>query len=362
MSKKNKNNIIKGNEKKFYNSDLLFSHNLIFNFVLGARSNGKTYEGKKKAIRRFLKTGEQFIWLRRRSTDIKSTFFSFPDDIEHEFPNEEFKVVGNKLLINGKVAGRGYSLSGASRHKSVSFAKVWLIVYDEFLVSEVDSLNRNTGYLRGEAEQLLKFYDTVNRLKGTTLSSGIPVKVLLIANAESQYNPFFDHFGINLSEDHYRDGEVLRVNTEKHGTVAVQRFVSPELQKARSESQFGSMIKNTAYGKHSLNNEFYMDNDEFIVKNLPPNLKPVCSITYDGTRIGFWYDEKNFTIYGTRKYQTTVPEYVFNVNEHTEHTILLQNRANYKLQTLLKAWRNGALKYDSLIAKKHTETIFHRQG
>lgn len=346
----------------FYNSDLLFSHNLLFNFVLGARSNGKTYEGKKKVIRRFIKTGEQFIWLRRRQSDIKQTFFSFPDDIEHEFPDHEFKVVGDRLEIDGKVAGWGKALNGSSRLKSVSYSKVWLIVYDEFLVSDVDRVNRNTGYLTGEVSQLMKFYDTVNRNKGSIMSDGVPVKVFLIANAESQYNPYFTHFGIKLKEDNYHDGEILRVNTERRGTVAIQRFVSDELQEARKDSEFGRMIKNTAYGSHSLENKFHMDNEDFIVNNLPFGLDPICNIIYDGMTIGFWYDSKEYNIYGSRKFQNTVPSYVFNIGDHTENTVLLKTGNNFQLQSVQRAWRNGSLKFDSILARKHTETIFSRQG
>ena len=50
---------------KYYSFDYILSHNAVYNFVVGARGLGKTYGAKRKAIKAFLKRGDQFVYTRR---------------------------------------------------------------------------------------------------------------------------------------------------------------------------------------------------------------------------------------------------------------------------------------------------------
>ena len=65
---------------EFYNIQKLLSYNSILNLVIGGRGIGKTFASKKFCLERFLKYGEQSIYLRRRETELqeldKEKFFT----------------------------------------------------------------------------------------------------------------------------------------------------------------------------------------------------------------------------------------------------------------------------------------------
>ena len=83
----------------YYNYDKALSYNALFNFILTTRGLGKTYGAKLKVIKKFLKTGEQFIYIRRYKDEL-STIDTFFNDIiaNNEFPEHEFKVVQENKL------------------------------------------------------------------------------------------------------------------------------------------------------------------------------------------------------------------------------------------------------------------------
>ena len=49
----------------YYDYDKISSYNATFNMIITNRGFGKTYGAKKRAINKFLKKGEQFIYVRR---------------------------------------------------------------------------------------------------------------------------------------------------------------------------------------------------------------------------------------------------------------------------------------------------------
>ena len=57
----------------YYDISDTLTHNALYNFIIGERGCGKTYSSKKFAIRRFLKTGEQFIYLRRYKSELSES-------------------------------------------------------------------------------------------------------------------------------------------------------------------------------------------------------------------------------------------------------------------------------------------------
>ena len=96
----------------FWNINNSVSYNALFNFIIGNRGIRKTYGMKNYVINKFIKKGEQFIYLRRYKTEIKriNTFF---DDMSKNFPETDFKVQGKNFYINNKLAGYAISLSNS---------------------------------------------------------------------------------------------------------------------------------------------------------------------------------------------------------------------------------------------------------
>ena len=82
-------------KKKFsyYSFSRVLSYNGVYNMVMGARGLGKTYGAKKIVIKNAIEKGQQFIYLRRYKTELRGRN-SFFTDIQHEFPDEQFRVEG----------------------------------------------------------------------------------------------------------------------------------------------------------------------------------------------------------------------------------------------------------------------------
>ena len=156
----------------WYTPNQQLTYNRIYNFVVGVRGGGKTFNTLLHAIRRFEKTGEQFIYLRRRGVDLDDAchrkeggdLFS---DIRHKgyFKDAELKVVADKsggynFYYNDQIMGYGKALSTARRSTSLPLVK--LIIFDEFLI---DDSNPHDRYLNKGNEMFTfhNFYETIAR-------------------------------------------------------------------------------------------------------------------------------------------------------------------------------------------------------
>ena len=86
----------------YYDTTRVCSYNAPYNFVVGARGFGKTYGFKKRAIKRNISHGEEFIYLRRYKEEMKLARDSFFNDIREEFPEWEFKIDKGKAWKSPK--------------------------------------------------------------------------------------------------------------------------------------------------------------------------------------------------------------------------------------------------------------------
>ena len=69
----------------YYDYDKISSYNATFNMIITNRGFGKTYGAKKRAINKFLKKGEQFIYVRRYKSELKKVKDKFFEKIKKEF-------------------------------------------------------------------------------------------------------------------------------------------------------------------------------------------------------------------------------------------------------------------------------------
>ena len=165
----------------WYDVNKTLSYNCLFNFVVGPRGVGKTYSCKRRVIKDFITKGQQFIYLRRYETEIKSSQIDlFFDDIQHEFQDHALAVKKKCFYIDGKLAGWALPLSRASQFKSVPFPYVTKILFDEFIIDQ--GLIR---YLPDEVQTFNEMYSTIARLRDVT--------VLFLSNAITFTNPYFPY-------------------------------------------------------------------------------------------------------------------------------------------------------------------------
>src|SRR5690625_473323 len=200
----------------WYTPNKQLTFNRIFNFVVGVRGGGKTVGCIRHGINRFEKTGEQFVYLRRRQVDLDDACMGRQDgrdlfaDIRHLefFKGVELKVAADKsggytFYYNDKVMGYGRALSTSRR--SASLPLVELIIFDEFLID--DSIGHDR-YLNSGNEMFLfnNFYETIAR--------GRDIPVIFLGNAFSMVNPYFIELGIRI--DSPQDNKIY---SGKHWTV-----------------------------------------------------------------------------------------------------------------------------------------------
>ena len=138
----------------YYNFDKLFSYNFLIAFVIGERGVGKSFNAKVAVMKKFLKTGEQFIYMRRYKTELDSALATFFSDLQMNGYLEDYdlEVKKSKMLTtfkcNGKVCGYAVPLSTANILKSTAFPDVKTIIFDEFLLDNSGTYK----YLKNEGK------------------------------------------------------------------------------------------------------------------------------------------------------------------------------------------------------------------
>ena len=208
----------------YWNILKILGYKADFNLVIGQRGNGKTFGVLKHFLECYKKTKKRFCYIRRWDEDIKAfrmeqLFAPFRNVIDELF-GEEFTIQYRNhkfYLVNGngtKIDTIGYVLSLSSSHhtKSISYANVGSILYDEFI--------------RMSGEQELK--DELSRFDNTlsTIIRGDNTNVVIwmLANTVSKYSPYFLRFGIDINKVEQgtvtvkdiplETGEVLKVALE----------------------------------------------------------------------------------------------------------------------------------------------------
>jgi hypothetical protein len=171
----------------WYSSAKQLTYNRIFNFAVGIRGGGKTFNSLRECIEKHLKekkNGRQweFIYLRRRVVDLDDSCNGSKGDgdlfsdirAKGFFEGHELKVAADKsggynFYCDGVIMGYGKALSTAASRRSTSKPHVKRILYDEFLI---DDTAANMKYLNGGEEYFLflNFYETIARGAGHTRS------------------------------------------------------------------------------------------------------------------------------------------------------------------------------------------------
>lgn len=262
----------------FYDFGPTLSHNCLLNLIAGARGIGKTFGAKKLGIKRWINKRQQFIYLRRFEEELKSLdqFFA---DIQHEFPDWDFRVSGRRFEVapastrddkkrEWEVMGFAVALSTAQNKKSISYHNVTLVIFDEFIL-EKSALH----YLPREAEILLNFFNTVDRYQEKTI-------FLLLANAVSIDNPYFTYLKILPDKELVKDS----------GGFWLAHFPkSEEFAASIAETRFGQFIKDTAYYDYAVSNQF-SDNHLHLVADKNSNALHFFNLETRAGVMSIWQD------------------------------------------------------------------------
>lgn len=324
----------------YYNPNKLLSYNRILNFIIGARGIGKTYGYKKFCINRFLKHGEQFIYLKRYKTDVKGVE-QFFDTVSQDFPGSTFKVKGRELYIDDKLAGWVMPLSSWQSVKSREFPNVCTILYDEFLLEK----SSKQSYMQDEPKALLNFMDTVIRNRDNA-------RCICMSNAVSVVNPFFLYFNLIPNID-------KRYNA--YESIVVEIPDSVDFTEERKKTKFGKLIDGTDYGDFSLGNEFVNDSQVFIEKRSKES-KYQFSVVYNGMTIGVWVDTEKGLLYLSNDYDPDSKKIFALSTDDLDENVLLMNswKNNYYLGKMVNAFLNGYLRFDNQVLRNVGYEMFKK--
>ena len=319
----------------YYNYDKLFSFNFLIAFVIGERGCGKSFGAKVAVLNKFLKTGEQFIYIRRYKTELDTALATFWDDLQSNgyFEDYRLEVRKSKMLTefkcNGKVCGYAVPLSTANILKSTAFPKVGTIIFDEFLLDNAGTYR----YLKNEVTLFLDVIETVFRLRDG--------KTILLGNALNVHaSPYFAYWDLELPND----GKEFR--TFKDGAIVVNYIRNLAYRDAKKKSRFGKLIDGTEYGKYAIENEVLRENNSFIEKR-PANSVFYGMLIINGMYIGIW-NGRNGYLYLSEKYDpNTVQKFALDYNDHTEQTIYTNVRENMYMHMCVRGYKQGWLKFEN---------------
>lgn len=323
----------------YYDPNKMLSFNRILNFVIGARGIGKSYGMKKHVCRRFIKYGEQFIYVRRYKPELKKVT-NFFDDIRQEFPNVELKVKGRQFYIGGKLAGWAIPLSTWQSEKSNAYPNVSTIVFDEF-IREKD----NSGYIPNEVEALLNLMDTVFRGREN-------VRCIGLSNSVSVVNPYFLYFDLVPNTER-------RYNAYKEILIEIPE--SFDFADERRKTKFGSLIDGTEYGEMSLDNKFVNDSSLFIEKRSAES-RFQFTVVYKGMYMGIWVDVEQGLMYlSNDRDPSTKFTFALTQDDLSENAMLMTGWKNhYYLKKMVSAFMNGFLRFDNQVLRNVGYEMFKK--
>lgn len=321
----------------YYNFDKLFSYSdaLIY-FVLGERGVGKSFNSKLAVLKKFIRTGEQFIYIRRYKTELDTALATFWDDLQANgyFDDLRLEVKKSKMLTqflcDGEVCGYAVPLSTANILKSTPFPNVSTIIFDEFLLDNGGTYR----YLKHEVTMFLDLIETVGRLRDN-------LKVILLGNNIAPHSsPYFAYWNLELPEN----GAEFR--TFKDGAIVVNYIRNLAYREAKKKSKFGKLIDSTDYGRYAIDNQALRENDSFIYPR--PNKSTFESILIiNGMNIGVWNGRDGY-LYLSEKFDPNCTfKFVFDYNDHTEGTIFENARNNLWLHLVIKAYKQGYLRFEN---------------
>lgn len=326
----------------FYDPEKLISYGATLNFIIGERGVGKSFSMTKFCIKDFLKNGNQFIYLRRYKTELKSAIDSFFSAIIAAglFEDVELTVKNNKFYINKELAGWAVALSTSAILKSSSFPQVKNIVFDEFIL--------DTGayhYLPDEVTKTLDIIETVGRLR--------PIRMFFLGNAVTISNPYFNYFNLDLPyNSEYR--------TYQQGEIVVNYIKNLEYRKKKKDTKFGKLIAGTEYGQYAIDNEFLRDDNVFVEKKTG-NVHAYSTIVLNGKYYGTWKDRRSYLLYISNDYDKNHPFiHAMSISDHNANTVIQNARSDPSFKIIIDSYKNGLLRFEDIKIKNAFMPIIKR--
>lgn len=335
----------------YYDYGPLLSHHAEWNFLVGGRGLGKTYGAKKLAIRRAIKSGDMFIYLRRYKEDLSKSRDTFFMDIGHEFPDWDFRVFGSIFQMSPVTAredkkrewqaiGYAIALSTAQSLKSVAFPRVKLIIFDEFIIEK-----GVIKYIANEADVFKNFYSTVDRWQDKTT-------VLFLANAVSIANPYFIRYGIQPEAD----TEWMKLDVGRAKGYILCHFPDADaFASSVAKTRFGQMIDGTDYAEYAVGNQF-ADNTLALLGVKNPRARHMFNMETKAGQFSLWHDILIDEYYVHEKLPPGQRTVTFLVEKMNDDNILLLP-SDLITKRIVSAFKHKRVKFENPMVRERWFTV-----
>ncbi len=280
---------------KYYTTDKILSKEAEYYISIGGRNNGKSTAWGIRLIDEYFDNGGMFGKIERTgfvgNDDIYLAWFTeYAQNYCVEKYNHYITVIGHKFYLvdkndeyleleknqrtprlNLKPFGRVFSLLREVKYKSTEYPNITTLIFEEF------TLLNQYGYLENEIEHFLSLLSTINRNRTN-------LKVVLIGNTISKFNPYFDMLGININKIKLKQGDIvdLKDNRYKYGARIRIEFAESIYE---SEKEVPRVLQiggnDIAITGDFLSTQYVVDKnyDDFILKECSPIIE--CSISYN---------------------------------------------------------------------------------
>ena len=242
-----------------YNIKKILDKKCRWMFIIGMRSNGKSYEVKFDAISRAYNEGKKIAYVRRWDTDIKAkAVFSYFDDMNTasngyraitDITDGEWEGIdayqgylyfyrytesGKKERSNQDI-GRYVAVNMAEHYKSQTFINYGTLIYEEVLTNKI--------YVNDEPHMLMNLVSTIFR------DDDDDVRLYLVANTISRVSPYISDWGLHNIPNQKSDTIDVYHLTREDGTIVDFAVQNTEVIETKSKLFFGSSQKQIQGGE-----------------------------------------------------------------------------------------------------------------
>lgn len=327
-------------KSNYINYDQILSYGALVNMVVGERGCGKSYGAKLWCIKRFLKKGEKFLYVKRYKSDLKDLDKFFTDvGTDESISAHDFKVNGSKLFIDKQLCGECFALSMAQTKKSVPYAEYNAMIFDEFILEP-----GAVRYLENETWKFMSLIDTFVRNR-----SGC--KIFVLGNSVKWANPYFAFYKFTPG--------VKGIQIKQQGTVLLCNYENQGFRNAREETDVGKLIKGTSYGDMSLNNEYSDATDDFI-RQKSPDAQLVTTIYWQGHYYGIWIQEDGYVV--SNKCNKVGGVVCYTKQDMKPNMRLIANKDLRFNQNLKRAFKYSYLFYEDIFIRDEMFTLIGMLG
>lgn len=323
----------------YYDLSKILSYNAFLNFIIAERGVGKTFSASEFVTKKFIKKSDEFAYIRRYKSELKKSVPDFFTALikEDKFKGHNLETKGDKFFIDDKVAGYGMTLSTAHNLKSANFSNVKYIIVDEFIIEEGQG-----HYLKNEVENFLGLIETIARMRD--------VVILMLGNAVTIANPYFIFFDINIPYN-------SDIKTYKDGLILVNYVKNEVYREAKKKTKFGKLVEGTEYSNYAIDNQFRLDNKNFIEKKTG-TAKYSFGFKFKNNLYGVWFDFSVGKIFVSNDHQESGQMFACTLDDHTPNTMLLSVAKEYNVwKTFIKNYRLGNVYYENQKIKQSVKDL-----